>query len=92
MRITYTADDGTVWNSEYECLSWERLRQLLDAQDDDFVDFCDHFGDCCVDVAGEESSMRYLFENRTKLFQLTDLMRKAIMLPSVYKAQSEGTT
>ena len=92
MRITYTADDGTVWNSEHECLSWERLRQLLNAQDGDFVDFCDHFGDYCVDVAGEESCMRYLFENRTKLYQLTDLMRKAMLLGSIDKSQSEGTT
>ena len=80
MRITYTAEDGTTWNSEDQCSGWEKFCRLLDAEDDDFGDFCDHFADCCIDVAGEESCMRYLFENRSKLFQLTDLMRKAMLL------------
>ena len=42
MRITYTADDGTTWDSEAQCLGWERFCRLLaDAEEDgDFADFC----------------------------------------------------
>ena len=84
MRITYTAEDGTTWDSEAQCLGWERFCLLLRAAeraDDELSDFCDQFGDWCIDAAGEEDCcMKYLFKNRSKLFQLTDLMRKAMLL------------
>ena len=86
MRITYTAEDGTSWNNEAECMAWERFCRLLDAQDDDFTDFCaDITGDC------RRFGMRFVFENRSKLIQLTELMQKAILLGSVDRARSKNS-
>ena len=31
MKITYTSDDGENWDSEAECLGWERFNAFLDA-------------------------------------------------------------
>ena len=77
MRITYTADDGTTWDSEAQCLGWERFCRLLaDAEEDgEFADFGSEL------VYGWNSEgMKALFKERSQLFRLTDLMRKAMLL------------
>ena len=77
MGTAYTADDGTTWGSGAQCLGWDTFCRLLAAAqeaDDEFTDFC------CDFAGGWNERMKALSKERSQLFQLTDLMRKATLL------------
>ena len=89
MKVTYTADDGTHFDSEADCRGWERfckLRQeatdtLADPEDPESWDqdlYC-----FMTSIAGEEGN-RYRFSGmdevwrlREKLYQTAALMKQA---------------
>ena len=87
MKVTYTADDGTHFDSEAECRGWERfckLREdatdtLADPEDDESWDqdlYC-----FMTSIAGEEgngySGMAAIWRDRQKLYQTAALMKQA---------------
>ena len=82
-RITYTADDGSTWDSEAQCLGWERFCRLpADAEEDgDFADFCSEFA--WVGQRGNES-----FQGAFTALSISRLMRKAMLRLNVEKLRS----
>lgn len=87
MKVTYTADDGTHFDSEEDCLGWERfcrLREevtetLADSEDPESWDvdlYC-----FMTNIAGDEGSwfggMAEIWRERQKLYRLTSLMKRA---------------
>jgi len=85
MKITYTSADHTTWDTETDCLGWEKLLHLLDAAhmadriaeeepQSQFEDFLEYSlgADFKYDHKGQD-----LWRNRHHLFRLVDLMRQA---------------
>ena len=85
MKITYTSPDGRTWDTESDCLGWEKLQHLLDAAhradraaedepESQFEDFLAQSlqADFSYDYKGQD-----LWRNRHHLYRLVDLMRQA---------------
>ena len=87
MRVTYTADDGTTWDTEAECLGWEQFCELRLAAEstlsdpDDSYSWDEDFRQFCEDIAGETggwtAGMTGLWKDRQNLLRLAELMRQA---------------
>ena len=85
MKATFTSDDGITWDSESDCLGWEKLQELvhneLELDDDCFESLSHFFGDIApADGPFEKGSVfrkRDLWSSRHLLYRLVELMKEA---------------
>ena len=74
MKITYTSEDGHNWETEAECLGWEKFNKLR------FTPDCRHakLNEFMSDLSG---GMLYdlegVWSSRSKLYEMVELMKAA---------------
>jgi hypothetical protein len=82
MKITYTADDGTTWDTEDDCRGWEKFQAALAKErewkppyeDPDEPSDFDSFIELLLEGSLAE---RDLWRQRKLVYRLADLLGKA---------------
>ena len=98
MKVTYTAHDGSHWDSESECLGWEKFLELREAAEEaeaaenrardpdgeeDIYGLWNFLNDIQIELGlGGKGDLQDIWKLRTFLYQLTDLMKSAEQEPS----------
>jgi len=87
MKITFTADDSTVFDTEADCLGWERFCQLkqqaintlADPEDDTSwnEEFQSFLWGISGDAGGYGGELQGIWRDRRHLFHLVELMKQA---------------
>ena len=74
MKITYTSEDGRNWETEAECLGWEKFNKLL------FTPDCRHakLNKFMSDLSeGMIYGLEGVWSNRSKFYGMVELMKAA---------------
>ena len=90
MKVTYTADDGNNFETEADCLGWERFIQLRDkaintpTDPDDPKSWDEDFYTFMSAIAADESErgwgrieMSQIWLERKHLYRIAELMKQA---------------
>lgn len=87
MKLTYTANDGTNFETEADCLGWERFTELKDEATNTLTDPKDEeswdqeLDGFLREISGEEGSfyggMPRIWKERKHLYRMVELMKQA---------------
>ena len=88
MKVTYTAHDQSNWESEVECIGWEKFLELKEAAElkhqnpEDLEPWDTEFKQFLDSIAGLAGSSFYsgfedIWKQRKHLYELVDLMKAA---------------
>lgn len=88
MQITYTANDGTNFENEADCLGWEKFTKLRDesidtpTDPDDPESWDEEFHFFLESLTGERDDDSWggllgLWRDRVHLYRMVELMKKA---------------
>lgn len=82
MRVTYTAEDGTTFNTEEACIAYESMQDIIRhiagpfTGDREWIDAEEHFGfqNGFITILGSGFSAKELMEYRQSILRLAEVL------------------